>query len=54
MFATSVMQLKNRFIAKAGVTIVPVIIMTKAAIMAMTVSEVWVEFIIITSYDDAV
>lgn len=51
--AMSVMQLKNRFIANAGVTIVLVIIMAKAAIMAMTVSDLWVGCIItITSYDD--
>jgi hypothetical protein len=48
----SVMQLKNRFIANAGVTIVPVIITAKAAIMAMTVSDLWDGCkVIITRYD---
>lgn len=49
--AMSVMQLKNRLIANAGVTIVLVIIMAKAKIIATTVSEVWIGFTIITSYD---
>jgi hypothetical protein len=47
------MQLKNRFIAKAGVTIVLVMITAKAATMVMMVSDLWAGLMIITvmSYD---
>ena len=47
MLAISVIQLKYRFNAKAGVTNVLAIISAKAAIIAITLRDLWVEFIVI-------
>jgi hypothetical protein len=44
------MQLKNRFIANAGITNVLVIISAKAASMPMIPSAVWVRCMVIESY----
>ena len=52
MLATSVMQLKNRFIANAGTTNVLVSISSKVASMPMIANDVRVPCVINESYFD--
>jgi hypothetical protein len=50
LLAISVIQLKYRFNANAGVTSVLAVISTNATIIAIILRDVWVDFMVIDKY----